>query len=102
MVSLLGMLVYFFIVNTIVWNKVHENVLGSIQANNQYYAASMDNFYWQANDIVENLASTFSIIGADNILDILMEYINFHEFIFNMYVGFSDGEQIAGATRLWG
>ena len=89
--SILGLIVTFFIVNTTVRDIIHDNVIGVAHKDARYISREIDAWFDAGNHIVSNLARIWSALGVDYIKPIADSLLDEYDFLREVYAGFADG-----------
>ena len=98
--SLLGMVIIFVIVNTIVRGILYDSVIGAAQRDKTIYANEIDAWFGTQTQTVRNLATVLSALpNEQHFADIAKNFVADYDFIDNVFIGFADGSIING--RAW-
>jgi len=91
-VAVVGLGLYFIVINTVVRREVYESSLDYLRNDNQIHAMIIENYFVDAGKLIETMAATWRNVGADynlihnthrDLIDIVPE-------LANIYFGFSD------------
>jgi len=100
--SILGLVVMFFIVNTVVRGVIYDNVIGITQRDTTIYAREIDAWFQNSYQLVEYLTITWQTTGIEpgegHAVDpIAASFMRKFDFFMEVYVGFEDGRFVGGS-----
>jgi len=100
--SVLGLVVMFGIVNTVVRGIIYDNVIGITRRDTIIHAREIDAWFKNSNQFVEHLTVTWLTTGITagtpfGTDPIATSFVNEYDFFMDVYVGFADGRFIDGS-----
>ena len=100
--SILSLVVMFFIVNTVVRGVIYDNVIGITQRDTIIYAREIDAWFKDSHQLVEYLTITWQTTGIEpgvgHAIDpIAASFMREFDFFMEVYVGFEDGRFVGGS-----
>lgn len=91
---LVGLLSMFFVVNTVVRNIIHDQLIESSLQEAHLYANKINNWFDMAYERVSLMATVFDTLSSEDYFEELaLGFLTDHE-VENVFVGFSDGRAI--------
>jgi len=102
-ISILGLIVMFFIVNTTVRGVIYDNAIDVAQRDAHYISREIDAWFSISSHMVNNLARIWPVLGTEHISPVACALLNEHDFLVNVYAGFADGRLLSGcnASSAW-
>jgi len=93
--TIVGLGLYFIVVNTLVRSELHENSLNYLRNNNETHALQIEDYFIDATNLIETMATTWRNVGVDyeNIHNVHRQLIEIVPEMSNIYFGFSDANQ---------
>jgi len=100
--SILGLVSMFIIVNTIVRSIIYENVIGVAHRDVYSISTEVDAWFNTSNHIVSNLTKVYPDLGMDFIKPIGDSILEEYDFLADIYVGFQDGSILGSGASVPG
>ncbi|MCL1997255.1 MAG: methyl-accepting chemotaxis protein [Turicibacter sp.] len=95
-VSVLGLVVAFFVVNAFVRPMIYDNILQSAENEMIIHANELDSWFVNSQYVLNSIAITFQLFGRENVRNIAESFQMEYDFLELAFVGFADGSIIAG------
>ena len=90
LLSLLGLVIAFFVVNTFVRNELYNNIIASSQNNMIIYATELNSWFTNSLRVLDTMAAAFEHFGDEHIRNLSLPFANAHDHISIVFVGFAD------------
>jgi len=93
--AIIGLGLYFIVVNTLVRSELRENSLSYLRNNNETHALQIEKYFVDATNLIETMAATWRTVGVDyeNIHNVHRQLIELVPEMSNIYFGFSDANE---------
>ena len=88
--SLAGLIIAFFMVNTIVRNSIYGNIIDAAQSNMTIYANELDAWFANSLYVLDTMAAVFEDLGEDYVRGLTTALVRAHDFMLMAFVGFAD------------
>jgi len=96
-ISTLGLGAMYMVITTLVRDTIYDSVVGVAQRDMIISGERIDNWFVSAGLTVDSLATVLSTLNSQYYFEsIALNYVAQHEFIENVFIGFSDGSVING------
>ena len=89
--AVVGLIVAFFFVSTLVRDIVYDSILESTIRDRMNQAQQVDAWFQEANHIVENLAEALPLVDRVYYQDIVTHFLNRYDFVQSVWIALEDG-----------
>jgi len=97
--SILGLIIFFVIANTLIRSSLYESVLGVSEREKSLYAREIDTWFVAAEQTVYILSTVLSSLPSADYFEVIAEsFVRDYDFIENVFIGFSNGSLINGVN----
>jgi len=89
--TVLGLLLAYIFVSTLVHNVVYDSILESTLRERMNQAQQVDAWFEEANHVIANLAEVLPLVDMEQYQDIVVHFLNRYNFIHSVWVALEDG-----------
>jgi len=100
-ISILGLIVMFFIVNTTVRGIIYNNVVEVTQKDARYISREIDAWFGISYHLVNNMARILPTLGVNYISPIARSIVSEYDFLKRVHVAFADGRSMSCCDGIW-